>query len=102
MNKPLRENTELLDSAIAGLSDSPKWLASKWFYDETGSALFEQITELPEYYPTRTELGILRRGTEVLARYMPANTALVELGSGASVKTKILFDAIPQIQTYVP
>ncbi|MBM7067461.1 L-histidine N(alpha)-methyltransferase [Actibacterium sp. 188UL27-1] len=102
MNKHLRENTELWDSAVDGLGAAPKWLASKWFYDKTGSELFEQITELPEYYPTRTELSILRGATATLAAHMPDDTALVELGSGASVKTKILLDAIPQITTYTP
>jgi dimethylhistidine N-methyltransferase len=76
--------------AIAGLSQQPKRLSPKYFYDETGSKLFEQITLLPEYYPTRTELRILRdRGTEIAAA-LPKNAALVEFGAGATTKVRLL------------
>jgi len=75
---------------IAGLSQQPKRLPPKYFYDEVGSKLFEQITLLPEYYPTRTELRILRdRGAEIAAT-MPRNAALVEFGAGATTKVRLL------------
>lgn len=75
---------------IAGLSQQPKRLPPKYFYDEVGSKLFEQITLLPEYYPTRTELRILRdRGAEIAAT-IPKNAALVEFGAGATTKVRLL------------
>ncbi|PZG08659.1 L-histidine N(alpha)-methyltransferase [Nonomuraea aridisoli] len=76
-----------------GLTSSPKWLPPKWFYDETGSALFSRITRLPEYYPTRRELAILRERSREIARAGGADT-LVELGSGTSEKTVLLLEAI--------
>ena len=76
-----------------GLTASPKVLPPKWFYDEQGSALFERITELPEYYPTRAERAILdARAAEVAAR-TGADT-LVELGAGSAAKTRLLLDAL--------
>ena len=74
----------------------------KWFYDDVGSELFERITGLPEYYPTRTEDLILRSEVETLASYIPDGAALVELGSGASTKTRILLDAMDGLAAYVP
>jgi L-histidine N-alpha-methyltransferase len=69
--------------ALAGLLDDAKWLPPKWFYDKTGSALFEEITRLPEYYPTRCERAILEaHATEIAGR--AEASVLVELGSGAS------------------
>lgn len=86
---------------IAGLSQQPKKLSPKYFYDEAGSKLFEQITLLPEYYPTRTELRILRdRGTEI-ARAIPANAALVEFGAGATTKVRLLLKQCA-FNAYVP
>jgi L-histidine N-alpha-methyltransferase len=86
---------ELREDARAGLSDSPKWLPPKWFYDSRGSELFEQITRLPEYFPTRTERAILVRRAAEVARVTRAET-LVELGSGSSEKTRLLLDALRQ------
>ncbi|WP_433826116.1 L-histidine N(alpha)-methyltransferase [Actinoplanes sp. CA-015351] len=77
----------------AGLTDSPKWLPPKWFYDARGSALFEEITRLPEYYPTRTERAILVDAAPAIARITEAKS-LVELGSGSSEKTRLLLDAM--------
>jgi L-histidine Nalpha-methyltransferase len=89
----------------AGLCAYPKELAPKYFYDERGSVLFEQITELPEYYPTRAEREILAtRSAEVLARAGSPAT-LVELGSGSAAKTRHLLDAMRDasaLDTYVP
>lgn len=87
--------------AIQGLSQQPKKLPPKYFYDETGSNLFEEITRLPEYYPTRTELGILReRGFEIAAA-IPHHAALVEFGAGATTKARLLL-AHRRIGAYVP
>ena len=102
MDKPLVTNRALFADALAGLRAEPKRMHPKWFYDQDGSALFERITELPEYYPTRTELSILRREVGVLAASIPEGAALVELGSGASTKTRILLDAIRGLRAYVP
>src|ERR1700752_1759823 len=76
-----------------GLAQTPKSLPPKWFYDEVGSELFDQITRLPEYYPTRTEAQILRDRAATIAELSGADT-LVELGSGTSEKTRMLLDAL--------
>ncbi|CAM4116060.1 Histidine-specific methyltransferase EgtD [Mycobacterium basiliense] len=76
-----------------GLQRSPKSLPPKWFYDSIGSELFDQITRLPEYYPTRAEAGILRRRAAEIAADSRADT-LVELGSGTSEKTRLLLNAL--------
>ncbi|MBN9595521.1 MAG: L-histidine N(alpha)-methyltransferase [Afipia sp.] len=86
---------------IAGLTQKPKKLSPKYFYDETGSKLFEQITLLPEYYPTRTELRILRdRGAEIAAA-IPSDAALVEFGAGATTKVRLLLKQ-SSFKAYVP
>lgn len=84
-----------------GLTDTPKTLPPKWFYDAHGSELFEQITELPEYYPTRAEREILVDRADEIAAAAGART-LVELGSGSSEKTRYLIDALTGLDTYVP
>jgi dimethylhistidine N-methyltransferase len=86
----------------AGLSANPKQLLPKYFYDEAGSQLFEEITRLPEYYLTRTELKILHDNAPAIAALLPRDTALVELCAGSATKAKILLDAAPQISAYVP
>jgi L-histidine N-alpha-methyltransferase len=90
--------------AERGLTADPKWLPPKWFYDERGSALFDEITRLPEYYPTRAEREILEaRAGEIAAA--AGSSSLVELGSGSSEKTRILLDALRTagtLETYVP
>jgi L-histidine Nalpha-methyltransferase len=83
---------ELAADARLGLTAEAKWLPPRWFYDERGSALFEQITELPEYYPTRTERRILAERADEIAAAAPVET-VVELGSGSSAKTHLLLDA---------
>ena len=80
---------------LAGLSSSPKTLPPKWFYDKLGSALFERITDLPEYYPTRAEREVLELFAADMAAASPAET-LIELGSGSSRKTPLLLDALRQ------
>jgi L-histidine Nalpha-methyltransferase len=87
---------------IEGLTARPKRLSHKYFYDETGSRLFEEITKLPEYYPTRCELSILRAHAADIARLLPPQTALIEFGSGSSRKARLLIDAAPAIAAYVP
>jgi dimethylhistidine N-methyltransferase len=87
---------------LEGLSRPRKALPSKWLYDQRGSALFEDICELPEYYPTRIEIGILKRASSDLAALIPAGAVLVEFGSGSSRKTRLLLDAAPHLGAYVP
>lgn len=100
---PQDDATEIFASDVtAGLSAQPKVLLPKYFYDAAGSQLFEDITQLPEYYPTRTELGILRANARQLAELAPKDAALIEFGAGSAVKAKILLNAAPQIGAYVP
>ncbi|NSC25267.1 L-histidine N(alpha)-methyltransferase [Streptomyces albus subsp. chlorinus] len=84
-----------------GLARAPKELPPRWFYDARGSELFEEITTLPEYYPTRAEQEILTRHAAEIVRPTGART-LVELGSGSSAKTRLLLDALPEDLLYVP
>ncbi|MGW5616073.1 L-histidine N(alpha)-methyltransferase [Streptomyces sp. NPDC003877] len=84
-----------------GLTGRPKTLPPKWFYDAHGSDLFEKITELPEYYPTRAEREILLARSGDIAAAARART-LIELGSGSSEKTRHLLDALTELHTYVP
>src|ERR1043165_6891807 len=90
------------DHVIAGLSEPQKWLSAKYFYDAAGSALFEEITRLAEYYPTRTELSILESRAREMAGYVPLSAALVEFGAGSARKARILVEATPQLAAYVP
>jgi dimethylhistidine N-methyltransferase len=100
-NEPIPD-TSFARDVIAGLTAKPKTLPPKYFYDEAGAKLFEQITELPEYYPTRTELSILHERAADIARLLREHTALIEFGSGSSRKARILIDAAPAIAAYVP
>lgn len=93
---------DLAGDVLAGLAATPKRLPSKYFYDATGSKLFERICELPEYYLTRTELAIMRgRATEMAAAIGP-DVRLVEYGSGAGLKTRLLLQALEEPAAYVP
>src|SRR2546422_10512420 len=103
----LRYEPDVAESSFArdvieGLTSRPKRLSPKYFYDAAGSELFEQITELPEYYPTRTELMILRDHARDMSGYIPLSAALVEFGTGSTRKARILIDAAPQLAAYVP
>lgn len=94
----------LREDVWTGLRTRPKALPPKWFYDERGSALFDQITELPEYYPTRREREILARRAEEIAGITEAVT-LLELGAGSGDKTRLLLDALRgagTLRRYVP
>lgn len=95
------QNSAFASDVIGDLSQFPKRLSPKYFYDAAGSELFEQITVLPEYYPTRTELGILRsRGSEI-AKIIPEGAALVEFGAGATTKVRLLLER-SEFAAYVP
>ena len=92
----------LVADVLRGLKMSPKRLSPMYFYDERGSQLFDEICELPEYYITRTETGILQRHARAIADRIGPNALLVELGSGASTKTRLLLDELPDLAAYVP
>ena len=92
----------LTDDTIAGLSLKQKSLPSQWLYDDVGSQLFEEITQLPEYYPTRTEIAILRNYDKEISYFIGPNATIVEYGAGAAVKTEALLDACHQPRAYVP
>jgi L-histidine Nalpha-methyltransferase len=94
----------LRSDVLTGLTAAPKWLPPKWFYDARGSELFEEITELPEYYPTRTERQILTDHAADIARHTRAEV-LIELGAGYSTKTRLLLDALTEqgtLTAFVP
>ncbi|MEN3221829.1 L-histidine N(alpha)-methyltransferase [Mycolicibacterium porcinum] len=96
--------TALRRDVREGLTQEPKMLPPKWFYDSVGSDLFDQITRLPEYYPTRTEAQILRQRSPEIVAAAGADT-LVELGSGTSEKTRMLLDAMRdggQLRRFIP
>src|SRR5581483_1730345 len=98
---PDEQTSAFARDAIGDLSQHPKRLSPKYFYDAIGSELFEAITRLPEYYPTRTELGILRdRGSEIAA-IIPKGAALVEFGAGATTKVRLLLEK-SAFAAYVP
>ncbi|WP_394298619.1 L-histidine N(alpha)-methyltransferase [Streptomyces lavendulae] len=104
MTRTLDENAAevaLRTDVLSGLTRFPKELPPKWFYDARGSELFEEITRLPEYYPTRAEREILLERAQEIASVSGART-LVELGSGSSEKTRHLIEAMPALETYVP
>jgi len=82
----------------SSLNRDSKFINPKFFYDKKGSDLFEKICSLPEYYPTRTEISILRKLQPELSSYIDKNFRLVELGSGTSVKTRLILDILTQLQ----
>lgn len=93
---------ELMEEVISGLSLPVKILPSKLFYDKRGSELFDAITELDEYYPTRTEIKIMEDNIEEMSVLVGNDALLVELGSGSSVKIRLLLDYLPDLAGYVP
>ncbi|HEY4317864.1 MAG TPA: L-histidine N(alpha)-methyltransferase [Herbaspirillum sp.] len=98
----IQAHSEFARDVIAGLSLKEKTLSPKYFYDAAGSDLFEDICKLEEYYPTRTETALLHDIAAEIAAEIPDGAALVEFGSGASDKTRLILDAAPQIAAYVP
>ncbi|KIG12707.1 hypothetical protein DB30_01065 [Enhygromyxa salina] len=99
---PPSEDRSFAQDVVLGLSSTPKRLPCKYFYDARGSALFDQITELPEYYPTRTEVALMRAHAAKMAATIGADALLVELGSGSSIKTRLLLDELERPAGYVP
>lgn len=91
-----------IEALIAGLSKPQKSIAPKYFYDETGSGLFEEITALPEYYLTSTELGIMDSYIDEIAEIVGPQASLIEFGSGSSVKTRLLLEHLDKLAAYVP
>jgi L-histidine Nalpha-methyltransferase len=89
------------DDVLAGLAARPRAIPARWFYDAAGSALFEEITGLPEYYPTRTEAALLRHHGADIAALVGKGRAVIEFGSGSSTKTPLLLNAIDPA-AYVP
>lgn len=92
---------DLKDEVLKGLSCRPKAISPKFFYDEYGSQLFDKITELSEYYPTRTEIGILQKHGQEMTSLLGQDCLLIELGSGSSLKIRVLLDAL-QPAAYMP
>lgn len=89
------------DDVLTGLGQEQKTIPARWFYDRRGSELFEEITELPEYYPTRTEIGILRDSSKAVAQLVGMGRAVIEFGAGSATKTPLLLDSIAP-SAYVP
>ncbi|WP_084398199.1 L-histidine N(alpha)-methyltransferase [Henriciella aquimarina] len=96
MSDPFREDV------LKGLSNPQKSLPSRWLYDARGSELFDDITELPEYYPTRTELKILRERAPEMAEAIGPEAVIVEYGAGSLLKVRILLDALENPAAFVP
>ncbi|MEA2935401.1 MAG: hypothetical protein QOD74_2047 [Variibacter sp.] len=101
-HSPPHTDSAFARDVIAGLTAEPKWLWAKHFYDEAGSRLFERITQVAEYYPTRTELSILRENAARIAGLFPPGAALVEFGAGSSIKARILLSAATSLSAYIP
>ena len=97
---PLRGDFAL--DVLAGLTRQPKTLPCRYFYDARGSELFEQITELPEYYPTKAEIALLEAHAREMAALAGPRCCLIEFGSGSSRKTDILLRALPDLAAYIP
>jgi len=95
-------NNDFAKSLLAGLTEAKKAIPCRFLYDAQGSRLFEEITRQPEYYPTRTEIGILQSCAHEIARDCPRGADLIEFGSGSSLKTEILLTALRELHSYVP
>ncbi|MEZ5564865.1 MAG: L-histidine N(alpha)-methyltransferase [Gammaproteobacteria bacterium] len=99
---PASEHDELLTELVEGLRERPKQVSPKYFYDAKGSELFEAICAQPEYYPTRTELAIMEDHLKEVATLIGPDVTLVEYGSGASLKTRLLLTELVTPTAYVP
>lgn len=93
---------EFRDAVFLGLSLQQKSVPSRFFYDRRGSELFERITELPEYYPTRIEIGLLKSYGAEIGKIIPPGAVVVEFGSGSSRKTELLLDTLRRPSAYIP
>jgi dimethylhistidine N-methyltransferase len=100
--RPIEAASEFAADVIAGLTAKPKRLPPKYFYDLAGSSLFDRITELPEYYPTRSELVLLAEHALAIGSLFQPGSALVEFGGGSSRKARIVLRAAASIEVYVP
>ena len=100
--EPVAGSPDDLTEILAGLSQREKVISPKFFYDDAGSKLFDAICELPEYYPTKTELGIMRANIGEIAALVGEQASLIEFGSGSSRKTRVLLETLPQLAAYVP
>ena len=89
------------EEVIAGLKNSPKAISPKYFYDEEGSRLFDQICELPEYYPTRTETSILERHAGAILNRLGRDLCIIELGAGACHKGRLLLET-GNVSSFIP
>ena len=96
------DREEFRRAVVDGLSASPRAIPAKFLYDARGSALFDEICELPEYYLTRTETEILKQRAHEIGRRAGPGCALIEFGSGSSVKSRLLIDALPELALYAP
>jgi dimethylhistidine N-methyltransferase len=101
-NTAVETRGDFAEALIAGLSARNKYIPCRFFYDAAGSALFERITELPEYYPTRTETAILRAHAGDMAALAAPGMVLIEFGSGSSTKTELLLAHMRDLYAYVP
>jgi len=97
-----KEPSPFEHDVLEGLRAGPKRIPAKYFYDAEGSRLFERITELPEYYPTRCELRILQDHAADMAKLIPVDAALIEFGNGSPRKARLLLHAAPKLACYVP
>ena len=95
-------NAAQLREIVDGLSGEVKKISPKYFYDQRGSQLFDEITRLPEYYLTTTELGIMRDNMDEICALVGERASLIEFGSGSSLKTRLLLDHLPALAAYVP
>ena len=100
--RSLITNDEFLNDVIAGLRSSPRTLPCKYFYDETGSRLFDEICKLDEYYLTRTELAIMRDHAAEIAERVGSEATIIEPGSGAGIKVQLLIDALDKPRAFIP
>lgn len=90
------------EEILSGLRQADKWISPKYFYDQRGSELFDQITTLPEYYPTRTELGIMRKYADEIGELVGPRASVIEFGAGSNVKIRLLLDCLEDCAAYVP
>ncbi len=95
-------DSEALEEIITGLRQDEKSISPKYFYDERGSQLFDEITRLPEYYLTDTELGIMRDNIDEMVSLIGKRASLIEFGSGSSFKTRVLLEHLDELAAYVP
>ncbi len=102
MTVPDTERLQFMQDMQAALSHTPKSISPKYFYDQAGSALFDRICDLPEYYPTRTELSILQTHAADMAKHMGEQVDIIEFGAGSLQKIRLLLNAASKPARYVP